>query len=92
MNKQQLIARIAENAEVSQEVARRTLSATLKSITDALAGGDRVQLVGFGTFKVNDRAARKGRNPQTGDEIDIPASRAASFTAGTDLKEAINGR
>ncbi len=90
MNKSELIASIAERSEISKSSANRVLDVVLDSITDALKSGDSVQLVGFGAFNVKSRAARTGRNPQTGAEIRIPEAKVPSFKAGKALKDAIN--
>lgn len=90
MNKSELIDRIAETADLSKADATRALDATLEAITTALKNGDQIALVGFGTFAVKERAARTGRNPQTGKEIPIAASKAAGFKPGKALKDALN--
>lgn len=90
MNKTNLIDLIAEKADLSKTQAKAALEATLTSIEEALKEGEQVQLIGFGTFKVNHRAARTGRNPQTGQEIQISATNAPAFVAGKALKEAVN--
>lgn len=90
MNKKELVSHIAESADLSQQRATATLNATVDIITTALKEGDDVALVGFGTFKVNPRAAREGRNPKTGEMIQIAASNAPVFKAGKALKEALN--
>ncbi len=90
MNKSELIDRIAEKADLSKADAGRALDAAIEAVTAALKGGEQVALVGFGTFVVKDRAARTGRNPQTGKEISIAASRAAAFKPGKVLKDALN--
>jgi len=90
MNKTQLIDLIAEKADLSKAQAKAALEATLEGVTGALKEGDQVQLIGFGTFKVNHRAARTGRNPQTGKEIQISATNAPAFVAGKALKESVN--
>lgn len=92
MNKAELIEKISKRSGLSTADARRALESVLDSVSEALASGDRVQLVGFGTFKVTDRREREGRNPKTGDVITIPASKTPSFTAGTELKKIVNGR
>ena len=89
MNMTQLIDAIAEKAELSKAQAKAALESTLAAITDSLKEGDAVQLVGFGTFKVNHRAERTGRIPQTGKEIKISAAIVPAFTAGKALKEAV---
>lgn len=90
MNKTNLIDTIAEKADLSKAQAKVVLEATLSAIEGALKEGDQVQLIGFGTFKVNHRAARVGRNPQTGQEIQIAATNVPAFVAGKALKEAVN--
>lgn len=90
MNKSQLIDKIAADADISKAAAGRVLDAFMGSVSDALKDGDEVALVGFGTFSVRDRAARTGRNPQTGKEITIPAGKVPSFRAGKALKDAVN--
>ena len=90
MNKTQLVEAIATNADISKKDAEAALNGFTKAITDALTSGDQVALVGFGTFSVKDRAARKGRNPQTGAEIEIAAAKVPGFKAGAGLKEACN--
>jgi len=90
MNKSELIEAIAMHANLSKASAGRTLDATTQAISDALKKGDSVTLIGFGTFKVTQRAARIGRNPQTGKELKIAARKAPGFTAGKALKDAVN--
>ncbi len=90
MNKTELIDAIAASADIPKAAAGRALDAVVDSITAALKRGDSVALVGFGTFAVKDRAARTGRNPQTGQEIQIPAARVPGFKAGKALKDAVN--
>ena len=90
MNKSDLIDAIALSADISKAAAGRALEATVDSITQALQAGDQVALVGFGTFQVKDRAARSGRNPQTGETIQIKASKVPGFKAGKALKDAVN--
>lgn len=89
MNKAELIASVAEKAELTKKDAEKAVAAVLASIQEALANGDKVQLVGFGTFEIRERAARKGRNPQTGEEIDIAAARVPVFKAGKALRESV---
>lgn len=91
VNKSELIDAIAEKADMTKADAGRALDATVAAISAALKGGDAVTLVGFGTFAVKERAARTGRNPQTGKEIKIAASKTPSFKAGKGLKDAVNG-
>ena len=90
MNKTELIDKIAESADISKASAARALDAALDSITTSLRQSDPVVLVGFGTFTVKDRAARTGRNPQTGAAIEIKAARVPGFKAGKALKDALN--
>lgn len=89
MNKTELIAAIAEKAELTKKDSDAAVNAIFETISTALAGGDKVQLAGFGTFEVRERPARTGRNPQTKEEIEIPASRTAVFKAGKALKDAV---
>ncbi|MBU2865266.1 HU family DNA-binding protein [Reinekea marina] len=90
MNKSELIDAVAASADLSKAAAGRALDAMVESITGALKEGDQVVLVGFGTFSVKERAARTGRNPQTGDPIQIAAATVPSFKAGKALKDAVN--
>ena len=90
MNKAALIAKIAEESKLTKKAAETALDAFVTSVEGALKKGEKVQLVGFGTFEVRQRAARKGRNPQTKAEIKIPASKAPVFKAGKALKELVN--
>ena len=92
MNKADLIAKIAEEAELSKKSAEAALNAFIGAVESALKKGDKVQLVGFGSFEVRKRAARKGRNPQTKEEIKIPASKAPVFKACKALKYLVNKR
>ncbi len=89
MNKSELVASVAEKADLTKKDAERAITAVFDSITEALGQGNKVQLVGFGTFEVRQRAARKGRNPQTKAEIEIPAARVPVFKAGKSLKETV---
>ncbi|AHA06967.1 MULTISPECIES: HU family DNA-binding protein [Bacillus] len=89
MNKTELIKNVAQNAEISQKEATVVVQTVVESITNALAAGEKVQLIGFGTFEVRERAARTGRNPQTGEEMQIAASKVPAFKAGKELKEAV---
>lgn len=89
MNKTQLVDAIAAKADLNKAQAKAALEEVLSGITQSLKEGDPVQLVGFGTFKVNHRAARTGRNPQTGQEIQIAAANVPAFVAGKALKDAI---
>jgi len=90
VNKSELVDAIASGADISKASAGRALDAMVDSITETLRKGDQVALVGFGTFSVKDRAARTGRNPQTGKTIEIPAARVPGFKAGKGLKDAVN--
>jgi DNA-binding protein HU-beta len=90
MNKAELIEAMADAADISKAAAARALDGMVDAITDAMKAGDQVSLVGFGTFSVKERAARQGRNPQTGAAIQIKASNIPSFKAGKALKDAVN--
>ena len=89
MNKTELIAAVAEKTDLSKKDADAAVSAVLGAITDALKAGDKIQLVGFGTFEVRNRAAKQGRNPRTGDTMTVPASKVPAFKAGKALKDAV---
>ena len=91
MNKSELITAIAEHANLTKADTSRALDGLLKTIETTLASGDSVALVGFGSFEVKARAERKGRNPQTGEEITIAAAKIPSFKPGKGLKDAVNG-
>ena len=90
MNKNELIAEIAEQADLTKAKAAEALDATIDAITNALASGDEVRLVGFGTFAVQQRKATEGRNPRTGAVIKIAASKQPKFKAGKALKDSVN--
>lgn len=90
MNKTELVAAIADEAGLSKKDAEKALKAFTDVVTEELKKGEKVQLVGFGTFEVSERAERTGRNPQTGKEMVIPASKAPKFKAGKALKDMIN--
>ena len=90
MNKSELVDAIASNAKITKADAGRALDATIESINKALKKGDRIGLVGFGSFSVAKRAARTGRNPQTGKEIKIAAKKVVKFKAGADLSGSVN--
>ena len=90
MNKQELIEQIATEAGISKAAAGKVIDAFTASVTTALKAGDTVTLIGFGTFTVSERAARTGRNPQTGKELKIAARKAPGFRAGKSLKDALN--
>ena len=90
MNKTELVAAIAEKAEISKKDSGKALKAFIDVVSDQLKKGDKVQLVGFGTFEVSERAAREGRNPQTGKTMKIAACKAPKFKAGKALKDEVN--
>lgn len=90
MNKTELIAAVAENAELSKKDAEKALKAFIDVVSDELKKGEKVQLVGFGTFEVSERAAREGRNPQTGKTMSIAACKVPKFKVGKALKDAVN--
>ena len=90
MNKTELVQAMATKTAQTKKVTEESLNALVEVITETLAKGDKVQLVGFGSFEVIKRAARKGRNPQTGEEMKVPASRAPKFKAGQALKDVVN--
>lgn len=89
MNKTELIASVAESAAISKKDAEAAVKAVFGTIEDALKKGDKVQLIGFGTFEVRARAAKEGRNPKTGEKMTIKASKVPAFKAGAALKEAV---
>lgn len=91
MNKSDLVALVAKHAMIPKEAADKAVDATFEHITSALRSGDTVRIVGFGNFQVAQRKASSGRNPRTGEVIQIPASRVPKFRAGKALKEAVNG-
>ncbi|MBP3217148.1 MAG: HU family DNA-binding protein [Lachnospiraceae bacterium] len=90
MNKTEIVAAISERAEISKKDAEKALKAFTDVVAEELKKGEKVQLVGFGTFEVSERAAREGRNPHTGETMTIAASKAPKFKAGKALKDAIN--
>ncbi len=90
MNKAELITSMAEKSELTKKDAEKALKAFMESVQDSLGKGEKVQLVGFGTYEVKERAARVGRNPKTREEIQIPASKVPVFKAGKDLKDLVN--
>ncbi len=90
MNKAELVAAIAEKTELSKKDSEKVLKAFVDVVTEELTKGEKIQLVGFGTFEVAERTAREGRNPQTGETMSIPASKAPKFKAGKALKDAVN--
>ncbi|WP_338473199.1 HU family DNA-binding protein [Niallia sp. XMNu-256] len=89
MNKPDLVKAVATQAELTQKDATKAVDALFDTISNTLAQEEKIQLVGFGTFEVRDRSARKGRNPQTGEEIEIAASKVPAFKPGKELKEAV---
>lgn len=89
MNKTDLINAVAEASDLSKKDAGKAVDAVFQTIMDSLKAGEKVQIIGFGNFEVRDRAARKGRNPQTGEEIEIPASKVPAFKPGKALKDAV---
>ncbi|GAB6990313.1 HU family DNA-binding protein [Paenibacillus pini] len=89
MNKSELISQVAESTELSKKDATKAVDSVFEAIAQALQSGDKVQLVGFGNFEVRERSARKGRNPQTGEEIEIPSSKIPAFKPGKALKDGI---
>ncbi|WP_085524728.1 HU family DNA-binding protein [Tuberibacillus sp. Marseille-P3662] len=89
MNKTELVNTVAESTQLSKKDASDAVDSVFSAITDSLTEGNNVQLIGFGNFEVRERSARKGRNPQTGDEIEIPASKVPAFKPGKALKDAV---
>lgn len=92
MNKTELVAAVAEKSGLTRKDSEKAVNAAFDAITESLVKGEKVALVGFGAFEVKERAARVGRNPQTKEEITIPASRVASFKVGKALKDAVAGK
>ncbi len=90
MNKTELISELAQKVNMTKKDAEKVVNAFFSTVEDTLKSGDKVQLIGFGTFEVRERQARKGRNPQTGEEISIPAARVPAFKAGKALKDAVD--
>ena len=90
MNKVELVAAIAEKSELTKVDAEKALKAFIETVAEELKNGGKVQLVGFGTFEVTERAERQGRNPKTGEAITIPASKSPKFKAGKALKDIVN--
>ena len=90
MNKSELITEVAYKTKLTKVVISKVLDAITETVTEEVSNGSDVTLIGFGTFKRNERAARKGRNPRTGAELDIPASKVPAFKAGKTFKEAVN--
>ena len=89
MNKGELVEKIAKECELGKAAAEQVLASVFGAITDAMAAGDKVTLIGFGTFSVSERAAREGRNPQSGKTINIPAKKVVKFKAGTKLTDLV---
>jgi len=92
IGKQDLVSRIAQKSGIPNKQAEKVVNSFIDTITESMARGDEVRLTGFGTFKVTERAARKGRHPRTGQEMEIPASRRPTFTPGSKLVEAVKGQ
>ena len=90
MTKAELVTMVAEKADLTKKDAEKAISAVVDSISETLAKGEKIQLVGFGTFEVSERAAREGRNPQTGETVKIAARVVPGFKAGSKLKDALN--
>ena len=90
MNKAELVAAVAEKTALSKKDSEKVVNAAFEAITEALVAGEKVQLVGFGSFETKERNARIGRNPRTKEEIEIPASRVPAFKAGKALKDAVS--
>lgn len=91
MNKSELVKQIATTADLSQAQSERCLTAFTDAVAKTLSQGDKLTLLGFGTFEARERAARSGRNPQTGEEMTIPAAKVPAFKAGQGLKDAVKG-
>ncbi|GKU85100.1 MULTISPECIES: HU family DNA-binding protein [Niallia] len=89
MNKTELVNAVAKSSELSKKDSTRVVDSVMETITTALKNGGKVEILGFGAFSVSERSARKGRNPQTGEEIEIAASKAPTFKAGKNLKDAV---
>nr|WP_295971242.1 HU family DNA-binding protein [uncultured Bacillus sp.] len=89
MNKTELVKAVSEKAELKQKDAAKVVDTVLETIMNTLSNDDKVQIIGFGTFEVRERSARKGRNPQTGEEIEIAATKAPAFKPGKELKDAV---
>lgn len=88
MNKTELVEKVAQDCEISKTVAEKALNSVMEAVMEAMSAGDKVTLIGFGTFSVSNRAAREGRNPQTGKTIKIPATKVVKFKAGSKLADA----
>lgn len=92
MNRVGLIAAVADQAQLTQKDAKKAVEAVFSTISDSLTKGDKVQIIGFGTFEVRDRKGREGRNPRTNEPIQIEASKTPAFKAGKQLKDLVNGK
>jgi DNA-binding protein HU-beta len=90
MNKNELISAVADAAELSKKDATAAVNATIDAISKAMAEGDKVQLIGFGTFETRERSAKTAKNPRTGETVEVPACKAPAFKAGKALKELVN--
>ena len=90
MNKGDLVEKVAQDCEISKAAAEKAFNSVMDAISEAVSAGDKVTLIGFGTFSVSERAAREGRNPQTGKKIKIPAKKVVKFKAGSKLTDAAN--
>jgi DNA-binding protein HU-beta len=90
MNKNELISAVSEATELSKKDATAAVNATLDAISNAMAEGDKVQLIGFGTFETRERSAKTAKNPRTGETVEVPACKAPAFKAGKALKELVN--
>ncbi len=89
MNKGELVEKVVKECELSKAAAEQVVTSIFGAITDAMAAGDKVTLIGFGTFSVSERAAREGRNPQSGETMNIPAKKVVKFKAGTKLNDSV---
>ena len=92
MNKQELLSAMAEKSGLTKKDSEAALAAFIETVQDTLKKGEKVQLIGFGSFEVRDRAARKGKNPLTGEEMNIPAAKVPAFKAGRALKDLVNNK
>lgn len=92
MTKKDIVNVVAENVEMTKADVEKVVNATIEAIENALVNGDNVQFTGFGTFEIRERAERKGRNPKTGEELVIPASKTPAFKVGKSFKNAVNGK
>lgn len=92
MNKQELLSAMAERSGLTKKDSEAALSAFIATVEETLKGGDKIQLIGFGSFEVRDRAARTGKNPLTGEPMNIPAAKVPAFKAGRAFKDMVNGK